>query len=36
MKSEKEINIILRSWKPDTDMLNVVEVLNYNQISFSG
>ena len=34
MKFEKEINIILRSRKPDTDMLNVVEVLNYNQDQF--
>ncbi|MBT1701614.1 hypothetical protein KK083_32290 [Fulvivirgaceae bacterium PWU4] len=34
MKFEKEISIILKSRRPDTDMLNVIEVLGYNADQF--
>jgi hypothetical protein len=34
MKFEKEIAIILQARKPDTDMLNVIEVLGYGQDQF--
>jgi hypothetical protein len=34
MKFEKEIATILQSRRPDTDMLNVVEVLGYGQDQF--
>lgn len=34
MKFETEIATILRARKPDTDMLNVIEALGYNQDQF--
>lgn len=34
MKFETEINTIINARKPDTDMLNVVEVLGYGQDKF--
>jgi hypothetical protein len=34
MKFEKEIAIVLKSRKPDTDMLNVIEVLGYEPNDF--
>jgi hypothetical protein len=34
MNFEKEIEIILRSRRPDSDMLNVIEVLGYQQDNF--
>lgn len=30
MKFEKEITTILQARRPDTDMLNIIEVLGYN------
>lgn len=30
MKFEQEIAIVLQSRRPDTDMLNIIEALNYN------
>jgi len=30
MRFENEINTILKSRRPDTDMLNVIEALGYN------
>jgi hypothetical protein len=34
MKFEKEIATVLRSRRPDTDMLNVIEVLDYGADKF--
>ena len=34
MNFEKEIALILKSRKPDSDMLNVIEVLGYQQDNF--
>ncbi len=34
MKFEKEIAIVLQSRRPDTDMLNVIEVLGYGSDKF--
>ena len=34
MKFEKEIEIILKSRKADTDMLNVIEALGYTQENY--
>jgi hypothetical protein len=34
MKFEKEIAAILRARRPDTDMLNVIEVLSYGPDKF--
>ncbi len=34
MKFEKEIDIILKSRKPDTDMINVMEALGYGSDKF--
>ena len=34
MKFEKEIDIVLRSRRTDTDMLNVIEALGYGQDQF--
>ena len=34
MKFEKEIAIILQSWRRDTDMLNVLEILGYGNDQF--
>lgn len=34
MKFEKEIAIILQSRRPDSDMLNVIEVLSYGKDEF--